>query len=174
MPPSSHPESWRGGPRTTAAARRGPQAGEREVTWLLCERGIIIVVPEATRQYRPLFKTGWAFLGGEPSRMGCAGRSSLTSPLPGADVGHLAHPAWLQIRGWEGRAGCVLGGLWVERKPVSDKVAAAFTQATPARTQSTAGPPAPVRGARLPGGLPSVPSPSSPPPCLPLKSSRYR
>lgn len=68
----------------------------------------------------------------------------------------------------------MLGGLWVERKPVSDKVGAAFTQATPARTQSTAGPPAPVRGARLPGGLPSVPSPSSPPPCLPLKSSRYR
>lgn len=52
----------------------------------------------------------------------------------------------------------------MERKPVSDKVAAAFTQATPARTQSTAGPPAPVRGARLPRGpsvrsFPFVPSP---------------
>lgn len=42
------------------------------------------------------------------------GGSSLTSPLPGADVGHRGRLAWLQIRGWEGRGwGCArwsLGG----------------------------------------------------------------
>lgn len=32
------------------------------------------------------------------------GCSSLTSPLPGADVGHPDRLAWLQIRGWEGQA----------------------------------------------------------------------
>lgn len=35
------------------------------------------------------------------------GCSSLTSPLPGADVGHPGRLAWLQIRGWEGQAGYV-------------------------------------------------------------------
>lgn len=69
------------------------------MTWLLCERGIIIVVPEATRQYRPLFKTGWAFLGGEPSRMGCAGFRE--GPMPrGLEPRVRWLGAWLQ----EGRS----------------------------------------------------------------------
>lgn len=96
------------------------------------------------------------------------GGSSLTSPLPGADVGHHSRLAWLQIRGWEGRGWGVLGGLWVERKPVIYKVGAAFRQATPPRTQSTVRPlcgvaPPSVTVRSPPAFRPSLPLLSLPP-----------